>query len=120
MPRLEMDEAQEVVPTVQLEPMVEQQVRVALHEYQQAVEFAARAQDLADIRLKKVADALEESGEVGCVVDGIPMTWVFPTKSTLDKKKLLAQGVTFAQIEAATERRPTKEYFRVYFPRKKA
>jgi hypothetical protein len=52
----------------------------------------------------------EEAGLVSGTAENGTATWVFPTKSTLDKKKLLAQGVTLAQIEAATITAPGKPY----------
>jgi hypothetical protein len=71
-------------------------------------------------RAKKVlVDLYEQTGELRAICEGTGLTWVFPEKSTLDKKKLLAQGVTMAQIEAATITKPGKPYLLITLPKEK-
>jgi DNA polymerase III psi subunit len=52
-------------------------------------------------------------------LDGIPLTWVQGTQKRLDEKALLRQGVTMAQIEAATIETPKRPYLKITLPRGK-
>jgi hypothetical protein len=58
----------------------------------------------------------EEIGETSVGLEGFKVTRVFGTTSKLDHKKLKAQGVTDAQIEAATVITPKKAYTLVSVP----
>jgi hypothetical protein len=104
---------QTVVQTVEPTP----ELRTAIIDYQQAAWVLRKAEAQIEKDKAAVAAALEGTGETHIVVDGIPVTWVFPVRSTLDKKKLLAQGVTMAQIEAATTTEPGKPYLKITLPK---
>jgi hypothetical protein len=61
----------------------------------------------------------EETGEQSISLNGFIVTEIRGTITTLDKKKLIAQGVTVAQIEAATITRPKRSYEKITLPGEK-
>lgn len=63
-----------------------------------------------------IAAIREETGETTLELEGFKITYVTPTRSSLDKGLLLAQGVSMAQIEQATTVVPTKPYVKVSLP----
>jgi hypothetical protein len=67
---------------------------------------AAELRDLAEAEVKRLAgligDELNERGVERVELDGFVPRWVSQTRSTLDKIKLVEQGVPMAAIEAAT------------------
>lgn len=84
---------------------------------------AKLAYDRAEAALVICKTAVQEEflnlGETHVSVDGVPLAWVCPTTSKLDQKKLIAQGVTFAQIEAATTISPGTPYLRITLPKER-
>lgn len=63
-----------------------------------------------DIEYLTVQSILEDAGVKKLNVNGTPISIVEGTTSRLDKKKLIAQGITQAMIEAATTTKPKKPY----------
>ena len=102
---------------IALAPEVQAELRVALTEYVSAKRWAENAEEKLKQCKMKVGLALEPSGQVSTTIDGVSVSWVFPVQTTLDKKKLLAQGVTMAQIEAATLTTPSKSYLKITLPK---
>ncbi len=67
-----------------------------------------------DIERLAIGNILEEAGVDKAKAADFSLCWVRgATTSKLDKTKLLAQGVTMAQIEAATTTKPKKVYFMI-------
>jgi hypothetical protein len=106
---------------VQLSPALRTKLLKKLKAFQvnkQAIEAA----EAANKSLKEDIDELfAEAGEfdslsAGVKIDGFFTKYVTPVRSTLDKKKLLMQGVTTAMIEAATVTAPGKAYTQVRCP----
>ncbi len=55
----------------------------------------------------------------GAAVEGFRLKYVSPVRKKLNIKKLLAQGVTLAQIAQATDEVPTKPYTKITVPGEK-
>lgn len=109
---------------VQLSPALRTKLLKKLKAFQvnkQAIEAA----EAANKSLKEDIDELfAEAGEfdslsAGVKIDGFFTKYVTPVRSTLDKKKLLMQGVTTAMIEAATVTTPGKAYTQIRCPGEK-
>lgn len=64
----------------------------------------------------EIEDCLAESGEASLALDGYKVTLVQPVVAKLDKMKLVALGVTTAQIEEATTHSPGKPYVKISAP----
>ena len=73
-----------------------------------------------DLAMTKHRSAIEgylgETGEASLSLEGYKVTLVCPITSRLDKMKLVEQGVTTAQIEAATVTTPGRSYVKVTVP----
>lgn len=54
--------------------------------------------------------------DAGIDIDGFKVKMVYPTRTTLDPKMLVAQGVTTEQIANATVTKPTRHYVLVNVP----
>lgn len=76
-----------------------------------------------ELAMNKHKDAIgrlrEETGEQSIALEGFKVTQVTQTRSTLDKKLLLEQGVTMGQIENATVTKPGRPYTKVTTPGEK-
>lgn len=57
-----------------------------------------------------------ETGEANLALDGFRISLVSPTRSTLDVKLLLQQGVSMGQVNNATVTKPTKAYIKISIP----
>jgi hypothetical protein len=101
---------------VTLTPAVKKKLLTKLRVYQ---ELATQVKTLqaAMAKGRDEIDVLrEETGEKSLSLDGFKATLVEPVRSKLIPKKLLAQGVTWAMIEAATEIKPGKAYCKISCP----
>lgn len=74
---------------------------------------------------RKIREEVEklfvDAGEFGALQEGVKiddcsLKHISPIKTRLDPKKLVAQGVTTAQIEAATTTTPGTSYMRITVP----
>jgi hypothetical protein len=70
-------------------------------------------QHLMEIERLTVQQYMVEAGVDKMQVDGLNLAIVRGVTSTLDKKKLLALGVTAAQLEMATTTTPKKPYLSI-------
>lgn len=69
---------------------------------------------LMEIEKVTIGAILEDEGVAKCSTPEFSLCWVRDsTTKKLDPKKLLAQGVTLAQIDAATVESPRKPYFQI-------
>lgn len=64
----------------------------------------------------KIEELRDETGYQSVSLEGFTVSLVAPLRSTLDKQRLIAQGVTMAQIENATVVKPTKPYTKITYP----
>lgn len=97
----------DIEPTPELSP----ELLVRLHS---ALEMHATLKQMVEAERETIQSILDESG-VAKVKAGdwaVSMT-TGGTSSSLDKKKLIAQGVTPAMIDAATTHRPKKPYLTI-------
>lgn len=101
-----------------LKPAVKSKLLRELRLYEKAKLALKDAEALAEKHKAAVAGIREEIGEQTVKVDGFTVTLVAGTKSKLDKGKLIAQGVTTAQIEMATVVTPSKAYTLITLPGK--
>lgn len=75
---------------------------------------AALISEQMDEEKKTITAIMEDAGVTTLRVDNRPVCLVKgATSSKLSKPKLLAQGITMAQIEAATTRSPKKTHLRM-------
>ncbi len=105
---------QEQVAALDLTPSVRAHLVALLATYTE-IKFDSDAllHQLA-IEASAIGCILEEAGIAKTKIEGLSLIWHRgETTSTLDKTKLLAQGVTLAQIEAATTTKPKKIYFQI-------
>lgn len=104
MPKLFADLAPVPSAVPQLEPELQQQLEASLAMY--AMHKAAMEAERATI------DAImAEAGVKKAATDDFLVTYSDGgTSNRLDKKKLIAQGVTQLQIDAATTKSPKKPY----------
>lgn len=70
-------------------------------------------QHLVDIERQTVQQYMDEAGVDKMQIAGVHLAIVRGVTSTLDKKKLIALGVTPAQIEMATTTTPKKPYLTI-------
>jgi hypothetical protein len=71
-------------------------------------------QEMVDNEKASIGALLEGAEIDKAKTDDFTMSWVRGSESTtLDKKKLLAQGVSIRQIEQATVTKPKKDYFQI-------
>lgn len=104
------------VTEVKLKPAVRKKLLTSLATY---ATLKAKYDELGEQLAKAkgtVEDAFEATGEMKLEIEGFKTTLVSPIRTKLDPKKLIAQGVTTAQIEAATITQPGKSYVKITLP----
>lgn len=105
-------------PTAELElrPEVRQRLETVLSVYADLQEQIAELTRQADLERSKLGKLLNDHGYDKVATDTHALTWIRGAKmaARLDKTKLLAQGVTPKQIDAATVPGGTKkDYFQI-------
>jgi len=106
---------------VKLVPALKRKLLLKLRAYEELV-AQAHAIKSAQTKIKGEVETLFiDADEFAALQDGAAvgdykLKYVSPVRSSLDKKRLLAQGVTMAQIEFATVSRPTKPYVKITVP----
>lgn len=102
------------VAALNLSPMQKEYLSAALSTYANLkfdVDALTHQMEIEKLTIGKV---LEEAGIDKAALDEFNLCWVRgATTSKLDIKKLIAQGVTMAQIEMATTVKPKKVHFRI-------
>lgn len=108
---------QELRPRVSVEPRLDPAVRFDLEAgvglYTEAQELIERGEAQKLVSKDILEEALETGGIIRAAVSGHVVQWVFPTRTSLDERKLMAQGVTLRQIENARVTTPGKPYISV-------
>ena len=117
MPALTQTVTATTTHQVKIEPRLKRRLLVELKGY--AVLKAQRdALDSAMTKTRsKIEDVLGDIGESSLSVEGFKTTLVAPVRTTLDEKKLIANGVTMDQIEASKVQTATKPYVKVTCPK---
>lgn len=100
----------EQTTTTELEPELQSRLSASLSMYTGLKEQIALLEEMAAGEKAAIHAILDEAGASKVLAEGYQIHIITGTSSTLDKKKLEAQGVTKAMIEAATVRRPKKPY----------
>lgn len=106
---------------VELAPELRNRLLLKLREYQfNAIAIKALEADNAAIKVETegmLADAGEGAAlDAGLNVEGFKVKMVYPTRSKLEPKKLVALGVSTQQIAEATVVRPGKHYVKITSP----
>lgn len=97
----------------ELAPELRETLQTALNSYLAYQEQIKMLKALQDDAGKDLQAVLEDAGVGSYKVPEATITIIRGTNSRLDKKKLYAQGITVAQVEAATTRTPKKPYVKV-------
>ena len=108
--------SQTVTPDIELTPKVRQALMAEFRLYARLQAEIAALEAKKDAAKARITDIREEAGAVTLAIDGYRTTMVSPVRSTLNVKKLFAQGVTPAMIEKATDTVPGKSYEKVTLP----
>jgi len=95
----------------QIAPAVRQRLEVWLSVYNDLKEQIALLEAQADAEKAAMGTLLEDAGIDKANIDGQPLAWIRDAKNPgrLDKVKLMAQGATQKQIDAATVGGGTKK-----------
>lgn len=99
-----------------LEPRLKRKLLTELKTYAQLAMQAKAVEKAMEKHKGAIAKLRDEQDEVSIEVDDFKVTLVAPLRSTLDKQKLIAQGVTTAQIEEATVVTPVRPYVKITLP----
>lgn len=101
---------------VKLKPTLKRKLLTQLKTYHELKQDLKVIEAAMDRHRAIIEECVIESGEQSLALEGYKTTMVFPIRSTLDKKKLIEQGVTLAQIENATISKPGRHYVKVTCP----
>lgn len=102
--------------TIKLQPTLKRKLLTELRAYAELDQQVKAIKHARDKHKDAVRTLRESTGEGSLTIEGFRITDVTGVSSTLDKKKLIAQGVTLAQIEAATVTKPKKAYEKITCP----
>jgi hypothetical protein len=96
-----------------LTPELEARLHSALTQYAGIREQIAMLEEVADEEKAKMQAILDEAGADKTTQDGYHVAIVRGTSSSLDKKRLIALGVSEAMIQQATVIKPKRPYLSV-------
>lgn len=102
-----------------LAPKVQTTLRQKLLEYQRNSAQIKKLEAAQDALKAEVGAIQEEVGETSMTIDGFTVTLVAPTRSTLNKKRLIALGCAPAWLVEATDITPTASYYKITQPGEK-
>lgn len=102
-----------------LAPKVQTTLRQRLLEYQRNSAQIKQLEAMQDNLKAQIGAIQEEVGEMSMTIDGFTVTLVAPTRSTLNKKKLIALGCAPAWLIDATDVTPTASYYKITQPGEK-
>jgi hypothetical protein len=107
---------QTVTQTTDLQLRPEQRLRLeaALDTYTLLKTDIALLTEQMEIEKSKIGKVLADYGVDKAQTEDFHLCWIRGShSSSLDKKKLIAQGVTTAMLEAAMVSKPKKDYFMI-------
>jgi hypothetical protein len=106
---------------IKLAPQLKTKILRKLRQYAE-LKLQAKAIESAQAKIRQETEAaFADAGEfaalqAGIRVDDFRVCHVSPVRTTLDKQRLIAEGVTVAQIEAATLTVPGRAYLKITVP----
>jgi hypothetical protein len=101
---------------IKLAPGVRRKLLTELKAYASIKAEIAVLEAKKEARKAVIAGIREDVGEQSIGIEGFLVTLVAGVRSKLVPAKLIAQGVTVAMIEAATEVKPNKPYTKITLP----
>lgn len=102
--------------TVTLKPALRRQLLIELKAYAGLREQLKAIEGALDMHKATIGRLRADTGETSLSLEGFKITHVTPVRSTLDKKLLLLNGVTMAQITDSTVVKPTKAFDKITVP----
>ncbi len=119
MPRASLVATTTTTTKADLSPRLVKKLLVECRSYQKLKEQRDALDAAMDGHKARAAAIRDEAGEKAVKVEGFTVRRVEPTRSTLDKMKLVELGCAMAWIEEATTTKPTKPYDRIICPGEK-
>lgn len=113
MPKLSATVTQTVTTEVEIEPQLKAHLAAMVDTAIELQSQAKMLKEAIDVEKKKIFDTLELIGTDDLVIDDVKMKITRGTSTKLDLKKLYVQGITQAQIDMATVRKPKKAFVTV-------
>jgi hypothetical protein len=101
---------------VELKPALRRKLLTELEAYADLQMQEKLIRSAMDEHKAEITKLREMTGENSLSLEGFKTTWVTGTTSSLDKKKLIALGVTMAQIEEATVTKPRRGFEKITCP----
>lgn len=98
---------------------VQTTIRQKLLEYQRNSAQIKKLEAAQDALKAELGVIQEDVGETSMTIDGFTITLVAPTRSTLNKKRLIALGCAPAWLIEATDITPTASYYKITQPGEK-
>lgn len=109
-----------ITEEVKLRPSLKAKLLRELRTYAE-LRAQVKALELAMDKHKATIGGLrEEAGVNSLALEGFHVTLVSPMRSTLDKMKLIAMGVTTEMLEEATTVKPGRPYEKISIPGEKS
>lgn len=105
-----------VTKEVKLDARLKRRLLTEFRTYAELKQQADALKAAMDKHKDSIAKLREETGEMSISLEGFKTSRVQPTRSVLNKKKLVELGCAVAWIEEATETKPTKAYEKVTVP----
>lgn len=105
--------------TVKLAPQLRRKLLTELRAYAELKQQAAAIASAMEKHKSAVSKIREDLGETSIAIEGFKVTQVIPTRSTLDKKKLVELGCAAAWINEATVVAPGRPYTKLTTPGEK-
>lgn len=115
-PTFSQEQQPKTVAELQLRPDVRAQLEAMISTWQELKFQEKLIAEQAGVEQSKIGKILADHGYDRVKIDDVNLEWHRGerTPKKLDVMTLLAQGVTQAQIEAATLDKPKKDYFKMY------
>lgn len=114
MMNLALQQQEKQITELALTPALRVQLEACLSTYAAITTDLDLLEEQAGVEKSKIGKILADYGVDKVKADEFSLCWVRgSTTKKLDLQKLIAQGVTLAQIEAATTERPKKDYFQI-------
>jgi hypothetical protein len=116
MPNLATTVATTTHEEVQIRPVLRTKLKKRLLVYAELRTQIKALEAALDKEKGEIGKIREEVGATSLSLDGFKVTQVTNTRSTLDKKKLIAMGVTTDMLEEATTHTPGRPYEKITCP----
>jgi hypothetical protein len=107
---MSLSQTTELIAAVELSPELQTRLHSSITQYTGLQEQITMLEEMAAAEKVSIMAILEEGETDKVTQDGYHVAIVTGSSSSLDKKKLVALGVTEAMIAAATTTKPKKPY----------